>query len=189
MDTISALYGIFTCAGLLCALIYFFTSGISAYGSLISAYSTLFIGMVMLLINIFYVIVKNNGSSSTSNGANGSNNNNMTMFFKIFGVGIFMLMMFGSIGLNLYLLIVFKDRIISENVTSGYWTMNIVSIILMIVQSGIVFTILYKNKENFSSLAISSLCFFGLLNVIVSIINFNILSYFYTDGFCPLNHT
>lgn len=178
MDTVSALYYIFTFSGLLCFAIYLFTSGVAAYGALIAAYSTLFIGMIMLLMNIFYVIVNNR---------NNGTNNYMTMFLNIFGVGLFMLMMFGSIGLNIYLLVVFKDRIISEKVTSGYWVMTIVSIILMLIQSVIIFMTLYKNS--FSSLAISSLCLFGLLNVITSIINLNILSYFYADGFCSLNHT
>ena len=175
-DPIFAMYFIFISSAILCFIIHFITSGLTAYGSLIAGYSVLFIAILMLLVSVF-------SEMDDSDYTNINDNNYLIKYLNIFGFGIYMLMMFGTIGLKLYSLCVYKDRIISNE--KYYFNFNIILFCLIFIQC----LFIINNFYNIYGIILSLLCLFGSITVITVILEFTTLTYFHTDGFCSLCHT
>jgi hypothetical protein len=173
-DPIFAMYFIFVSSAILCFIIHFVTSGLTAYGSLIAGYSVLFIAIIMLLVSVF---------SEMEDIDYINDNDYLIKYLNIFGFGIYMLMMFGTIGLKLYSLSVYKNRIISNE--KYYFNFNIILFCLIFIQC--IFII--NNFYNISGIILSLLCLFGSITTITAILEFTTLSYFHADGFCSLCHT
>jgi len=173
-DPIFAMYFIFVSSAILCFIIHFVTSGLTAYGSLIAGYSVLFIAIVMLLVSVF---------SEMEDIDNINDNDYLIKYLNIFGFGIYMLMMFGTIGLKLYSLSVYKERIISNE--KYYFNFNIILFCLIFIQC--IFII--NNFYNIYGIILSLLCLFGSITAITAILEFTTLTYFHADGFCSLSHT
>jgi hypothetical protein len=91
------------------------------------------------------------------------------------------------LGISLYNLITYSDKIIEGQISKNYTTYNYISLILILIQSMI---IIYSiNDKSFvvsgkiNKINSMFIYLIGLLNIIVSIIISTILRYFTTDGF------
>ena len=169
-----AMYCIFAVSAIGCLIITFFTSGSAAWGSQIAGYCVFAIAMIMLFANV--VVNSSNADASTT----------PTNKFYIFGIGIYLLIMFATIGCKLYGLFAYKDRIISNGQYYSYFNIPILG--LIVLQFFLLFNF-FSQKSLLNAIVLSFLCLLGLLNLIATIIDFNVLSYYYADGFCSVSHT
>ena len=87
----------------------------------------------------------------------------------------------------MYLMITYKDNIISQRVSPGYYSFSNIAIILMLIQLYFVYTNIttrnYEDKNRISKVTTGFLYLLGVLQGICSINLFIILKYFTTDGF------
>ena len=99
--------------------------------------------------------------------------------------------MLGVIAFILYLMITYKNNIITEHVSHSYHSFSNISVILILIQLYIVYINIsndtFEKTGKISPVTSSIIYLFGVLTAICSIILFIILKYFTTDGFTSLN--
>jgi len=178
---IIALYFALTFTGIFFLFIHYCVTGIAAYGSLVAANGSLLLGTCMFALNTLSVLMTSNDNSIETNPKKNPNSKP-----SIFGNVIYLIIMLGTVGFQLYMLLAFKNKILSGNYPNGYWRFNNVFNLCILIQSCIVSYVLLYNYT-FSSLVISTLSLFGLINIIVSKEIFNILKYFTADGFSSMS--
>jgi hypothetical protein len=176
MNWYSSVYKAIIIASSVCFIIYNFSSGQTAYGSIIAGYSTLTLGILMIMLIIF-----NNVLEATKDG-----NFYSIIYEMIMASGPFMLML-TIVGLILYLLINYKDRILDGHVSSGYNSFSNITIILLLIQIYIIYkninTEKFETTKKLSRFTSSILYLFGTITLISSLTIFSILKYFSADGF------
>jgi hypothetical protein len=172
----SGVYKALIIASVVSFLISFFSTGNMSYNSLISGYSTLTLGIMLILtilISKILEITKNDPASQ--------------MFITILvSLGPFLLML-AVIGFILYLIIFYKTPILENHVSQSYYTFSNITIILLLIQIYIV----YKNintKEfdisgKISKVTSSLIYLIGVLSSLSAMIIYIVLKYFRTDGF------
>ena len=157
-------------------LVSFFTSGNASFGSVITGYSTLVLGIMMILIILFINILRVTEGQKTS----------QVIFNIIMSTGPFLLML-GVIGFILYFTIFYKNNIIDNNVASGYYTFSSVAVALFLMQIFLVYTNISTEKfqvtGKLSKVTSSLLYLLGVLTIVCSIILYTILKYYTVDGF------
>ena len=157
-------------------LISFGTTGNITIGALISGYSSLTLGILLILIFLL-----NNTASA---------NQEKSTFEKIKLIltdsGPFLLML-AIIGFILYLIIKYNKVISEGNLTSEYYTFNNITIILFFLQIYFlcknIETDNFKQNHKLSSITKSLLYLLGVISTMTSLILYTILKYFTTDGF------
>jgi len=173
-DFYSSVYKSLIIAGIIAFIVGFFAQGTTSYAAYISGYSVLALGILMLLTISFNKIISNNKT----------NFENLYAVLNITGPFVLMLAIIAFI---LYLMITYKDNIISQRVSSGYYSFSNIGIILLLIQLYFVYTnITTKNFEDtnkISKVTTNILYLLGVLQAICSINVFIILKYFTTDGF------
>jgi len=141
-------------------------------GSMVG-YSFIVSGLLILMGNLMY-----NLNIHKSNGGNYG----ASLFFSI---GPF-LSIIGIIIFTLYLLGIYFDRIVSGNVSKGYYNFSQISFLIIIIQIVIFYTGTqspqYKATYNISRSISLCLYLLSVINVIVLITMYVILTYFSTDG-------
>jgi len=157
-------------------IIYFLSSGTVSLGAIISGYSMIIMSIMMIL----YIILFNLLQKTQNVGI-------FEMFLSIiFTCGPFLLI-FGIIGLVLFLIIKYKDRILLDHVPDSYKIFNNITIILILLQIYLIYNNI--NNDNFektqylSKVTVSLLYLYGVISAISSITLFNILNNFSADGF------
>jgi hypothetical protein len=175
-DWYSSIYKAFIVASVISFLISFFSSGTVSLNASIAGYSTLILGIMMILIILFQGILKVNSNQSL-----------LQVFFSIFiSTGPFILIL-AVIGFVLYLIINYKNLIIDQHVSQSYYTFSNITIILLLLQLYIVYTNItserFESTGKLSKLTSSVIYLLGVLTSICSIILFTILKYYTTDGF------
>ena len=153
--------------------IYFCLSGDASVYILITSYSILFFGILMILLFLI-----NNISSNI--------NSPLKIILTILSSnGPFFILLF-IIGILSYLLITYKDNIINGHVSNNYSIFNNLSIVLLILQLSVIYTSIntesFKNSGTISKIIKSMLYLLDLLIFICTIILFVILQYYTTDG-------
>ena len=85
----------------------------------------------------------------------------------------------------------YKNNIIAEHVSYGYYSFSNIAIILLLIQLYIVYTNIstdsFEKTGKMPKVTSGIIYLFGILTAICSIILFTILKYFTTDGFTSLN--
>lgn len=177
----SGVYKALIIASVVSFLISFFSTGNMSYNSLISGYSTLTLGIMLILtilISKILEVTKNEAASQ--------------MFITILiSLGPFLLML-TVIGFILYLIIFYKTPILDNHVSQSYYTFSNITVILLLIQIYIV----YKNintKEfdasgKISKVTSSLIYLIGVLSSLSAMILYIVLKYFRTDGFQVLNN-
>jgi hypothetical protein len=177
----SGVYKALIIASVVSFLISFFSTGNMSYNSLISGYSTLTLGIMLILTILISKILEITKNDPVSQ-----------MFITILvSLGPFLLML-AVIGFILYLIIFYKTPILENHVSQSYYTFSNITIILLLIQIYIV----YKNintKEfdisgKISKVTSSLIYLIGVLTSFSAMIIYIILKYFRTDGFQMLNH-
>ena len=166
-------------AFLLCALISIlisdFTTGKVSYGSQISAYCSLSLGVIMILLMIIESLFKNNQSSPTSE----------LVSSVIMNAGPIMIML-GTLGFLLYLTIKYKDLIIDGNISSNYETFKLIYLLLLKIQIYLLYTNIGSDAfiltGKLPKFVASLLYLIGVISMICTLIIFVILAYYTTDG-------
>ena len=175
----NGIYKGFIMTSVIAFIIGFFSQGEVSLGSYISGYSVLILAIIMILIILINNITNMTPGQSTS-----------TLIFSILMTTGPFLLMLGVIGFILYLMITYKNNIISGHLSSGYNSFSNIISILLLIQLYIVYANIstdnFEKTKKISSLTSSLLYLLGVLEGICAIILFTILKYFTTDGFSVL---
>jgi hypothetical protein len=175
----NGIYKGFIMASVIAFIIGFFSQGEVSLGSYISGYSVLILAIIMILIILINNITNMTPGQSTS-----------TLIFSILMTTGPFLLMLGVIGFILYLMITYKNNIITGHLSSGYNSFSNIISILLLIQLYIVYANIstdnFEKTKKISSLTSSLLYLLGVLEGICAIILFTILKYFTTDGFSVL---
>lgn len=172
----STIYKACIIASIIAFIIAFFSQSQTSLGAYISGYSVLILGILMILILLTNNILKVMQNSSTF----------QIIFSMFLTAGPFILML-AIIGFILYLLINYKNIIISGNVAPGYNSFNSIITLLIFIQLYLIYTNITSDKfeatGKISKLTSSIIYLLGVVTAICSIILYTILKYFTTDGF------
>ena len=162
-------------------LISFGTSGNTTIGALISGYSSLTLGILMILILLLNNITNITQGKTTFE----------TITTILMASGPFLLML-AIIGFILYLIIKYSKIIADGHVADGYYTFSNIAIILFLLQiyllHGNMDTEKFKQTYKLSSITSSLLYLLGVITGMCSLILYTILKYFTTDGFSNLKN-
>jgi preprotein translocase subunit Sss1 len=172
----NGIYKGFIMASVIAFVIGFFSQGEVSLGAYISGYSVLILAIMMILIILINNMMRVLKSPSTFE----------MIFSIIMTTGPFLLML-GIIGFILYLMINYKNNIISGHLSPSYHSFSNITIILLLIQLYIVYTNIdtdkFETTGKLSPVVSSIIYLLGVLTGISSIILFTILNYFTTDGF------
>jgi hypothetical protein len=147
------------------------TTGLTSFGCYQVGYSVCAIAIMLILIKLLYSFVNKQGSSSSG--------------ITFFVISPFVVMLF-CIGFILYLNMKYRDIILDGHVSSGYYTFNNVSVILLVIQLCIIYSIVTSTtfeEKGINPVTCSSILLLGILTGITINIIHTILKYFTTDGF------
>jgi hypothetical protein len=172
----SGIYKSLIIASVISFIIYFFSLGDVSLGALISGYSVLTLSIFMIL----YIILFNLLQVTQNKGFF------QTLLTMITACGPFLLMLF-VIGFVLYLVIKYKNRILSGHVSNSYSTFSNITIIMILLQVYLVYNSIntdkFESTRQLSKITTSLLYLYGVISVISSITLFSILNNFSADGF------
>jgi hypothetical protein len=175
-DWYSSIYKAFIMTCAIAFIISFFSQGEVSLGAVISGYSLLILGILMILLILFQNVLKYNG-----------NQNLFQFIFTILKTSGPFLLILGVIGFILYLIINYKNLIVDNHVSKSYYTFSNIAIILLLLQLYIVYTNIttpqFENTGKLTLLTSSLVYLLGLLTFSCSLILFTILKYYTTDGF------
>jgi hypothetical protein len=170
----------FIIAGLVSFIVGFFTQGITSLNSYIAGYSILILAIAMMLIIIFNNVNMVTEASSTI----------QTILSILMSSGPFLLML-TVISMLLYLIVKYKDNIIQNHVSSGYYSFSNISALLIFIQLYIiytnVFTDKFQNTGKIGKVTSSIIYLLGVISLMTVIILYIILKYYTTDGFTTIN--
>ena len=172
----NGIYKGFIIAGVISFIIAFFSQGEVSLGAYIAGYAVLILAIIMILIILLNNIFRVTKDESTLK----------LILSIILTTGPFLLML-GVIGFILYLMITYKNNIISGHVSSGYNSFSNIVSLLLFIQLYIVYTNIstetFESTGKISPLTSSIIYLLCVLSGICSVILFTILKYFTTDGF------
>ena len=162
-------------------LISFGTSGNTTIGALISGYSALTLGILMILI-----LLLNNITNLTQ----GKPTFEIIKTISI-ASGPFLLML-AVIGFILYLIIKYSKIIADGHVSNSYYTFSNIAIILFLLQIYLLYgnmdTEKFKQTYKLSSITSSLIYLLGVISTMCALILYTILKYFTTDGFSTIKN-
>jgi hypothetical protein len=172
----NGIYKGFIITSVIAFVIAFFSQGEVSLGAYIAGYSVLILAITMILIILINNIFRVTKDQSTLK----------LILSIILTTGPFLLML-GVIGFILYLMITYKNNIISGHVSSGYNSFSNIVSLLLFIQLYIVYTNIstqsFESTGKISPLTSSIIYLLCVLSGICSVILFTILKYFTTDGF------
>jgi hypothetical protein len=175
-DWYSTIYRACIISSMIAFIIGFTTQSQTSLGAYISGYSVLILGIMLILVILIYNVLRINQGGSTS----------QVLYSVMLTGGPFVLIL-GVIIFVLYLLIKYKNNIISGHVAPGYSSFSIIISSLLFVQLYLVYTSIssekFENTGKMSPVTSSFIYLLGVLTAICSIILYTILKYFTTDGF------
>lgn len=176
----ASVYKGFIVAGLVSFIVGFFTQGITSLNSYIAGYSILILAIAMMLIIIFNNILKVTESSSTL----------QTISSILMSSGPFLLML-AVISLVLYLIVKYKNNIIENHVSSGYYSFSNITALLIFIQLYVIYTNIFtdkfQNTGKIEKVTSSIIYLLGVLSSMTVAILYIILKYYTTDGFATIN--
>lgn len=171
----SSIYRAFLIGSVISFIIYFVTSGNTSLGAMISGYSILILTTMMILYIILYDVLQLTQNASFF----------QSLLSMIFACGPFLIILF-VIGFVLYLVIKFKNKILSGHVSSGYTTFSNIIIVLLLLQVWLIYngisTDKFETTKRLSKVTNSILYLYGVIAAICSITLFTILNNFSADG-------
>lgn len=169
------IYKAFILASVIMFIISFFTSGDTTIGSLITAYSTLSISLIMIMLILISNVLRVSQGQSIFN----------LILSILLNAGPFLLM-FAIVGLMLYCIISYSIAIGKGNVSGNYYTFSNIIVILFLLQIYMLYGNIVSDKfqqtGKISKITLGMVYLIGTISGICSIIIFTILKYFTTDG-------
>lgn len=169
------IYKAFILASVIMFIISFFTSGDTTIGSLITAYSTLSISLIMIMLILISNVLRISQGQSIFN----------LILSILLNAGPFLLM-FAIVGLMLYCIISYSSAIGKGNVSGNYYTFSNIIVILFLIQIymlyGNIVSEKFQQTGKISKITLGMVYLIGTISGICSIIIYTILKYFTTDG-------
>ena len=179
-DWYSGIYKGLIIAGVIAFIIGFFTQGNTSLGAYISGYSVLILGIMMLLTILFYKILNITSDKSV-----------FQIIYSVMTSTGPIILMLGVISFILYLMLTYKEHIISQHVSQGYYSFSNIAIILLLLQLYILYTNIdtdnFEKTGKIPKVTSNIILLLGILAAICGVIIFTILKYFTTDGFSLLS--
>jgi hypothetical protein len=179
-DWYSSVYKACIFASVVAFIIGFFTESQLALGAYIAGYSVLTLGIMMILIILFNNVLRVSSNASS-----------FQIFYSILMSSGPFLLMLAVISFVLYLLINYKNNIVSGNVAPSYNSFSNIIVMLLLLQVYLVYTNIstdsFESTGKISKVTSSFVYLLGLLTGICSIILSTILKYYSTDGFTNIN--
>jgi hypothetical protein len=169
-DFYAIIYKAFIITSIVSFIISLFSSGTVSIGSSITGYSLLILGIMMILINSFQKILTIPENTTL-----------LKILYEVFMTTGPLLLLLLIIGFMLYLIINYKSIIETGHVSSGYNSFSTLIIILMLLQTYIIYLSIDNGKINKVTTGLMYLL--SILTSICALIVFTILKYFTTDGF------
>ena len=172
----SNIYKAFIYASIVAFIVGFFTEKDTSLGAYLAGYSSLTLGIMMILIIIFNNILKTT-----------SNETSFQLLYSIILTSGPFILILGIIAFVLYLMIKYKNSIIQGNVSPNYNSFSNIIIILLMIQLYIILGNI--NSEKFETtgklpkVTTSIVYLLAILTGISSIILNTVLKYYSTDGF------
>ena len=153
-----------------------FTTGKNSYNSLISGYSILILGIMMILTILITKILEIQNTSTT-----------MQIILAItMELGPFLLMV-AIIGFMLFLIIFYRTPILENNLSPSYGTFSNITLVLILCQLYIIYgnidSVEFKRDGKLSKITSGLLYLFGIFSLFSVGTLYIILKYFRTDGF------
>jgi hypothetical protein len=167
---ISSVYQAFIIASGICFAIGYATKDAVSFGAMITGYVLLLLSIMLILLTLVQSTFRVNQGRSMI----------QTILTMLTIIGPFLLML-GTIGFLMYLLIYYKTAILAGQVPPSCNGFNNIAVGLLIIQLYIV----YQNMQKTGSLSKISACILYLLGVLTlgsSLVLFTLLKYFRTDG-------
>ena len=141
-------------------------SPLTSMNALIAAYVILIIGVSMLMVFIF---------NRSANAASAT---------------VPFLLMLASTGFITRLLITYKDDILNNRVSDGFYNFSNISVILILIQTYFIYSEIgsseFKEIHTFSKITSGVVTMLGILTGICAYILYVVLTYYRTDGFANL---
>ena len=170
----STVYKAFIIASTISFIISLFTSGNTAFGSLVTAYSIIGLGIMMILLLLIQNILTLTEGQS---------------FFKVIyeilisSGPLFLLLLI--VGFMMYIILNYKSLIISGHVSSSYHSFLNTTTILILLQIYIIYSSINTPTpfKKISKITSGMLYLLAILTSACSLVIFSILKYFTTDGF------
>ena len=168
----ASVYKGFITATIIAFVIGMTTNGLTSFGCYQAGYSVFALAIMLILIRLLNnYLRKPQGSSSLGN--------------TFLTISPFVLMLF-CVGYLLYFNVKYKNIIIDGHVSNGYYTFSNISVILLLIQLSIVYSIVTSStfdEKGVKPVIASSILLLGILTAISINIIHTILVYFTTDGF------
>lgn len=169
------IYKAFILASVVLFIVSFFTSGDSPIGSLITAYSTLTISIIMIMLILLNNILRVSQGQSIFN-----------LILSIMLTSGPFLLMLAVVGIMLFCIISYSSAIGKGNVSNNYYTFSNIIVILFLLQIYLLYGNIVSDKfqqtGKISKITLSMVYLVGTITAICSLIVFTILRYFTTDG-------
>ena len=101
------------------------------------------------------------------------------------------LLMLAVISLVLYLIVKYKNNIIENHVSSGYYSFSNITALLIFIQLYVIYTNIFtdkfQNTGKIEKVTSSIIYLLGVLSSMTVAILYIILKYYTTDGFATIN--
>lgn len=169
------IYKAFILASVIMFIISFFSSGNTKINSLITAYSTLSVSIIMIMLILISGVLRMSQNQSLFN----------FIFSLVLSSGPFLLML-SIIGLMLFCIISYSSSISKGNVSSNYYSFSNIITILFLLQIYMLYDSVlsdkFKQTGKISKITLSLVYLIGTITGICSLIIFTILKHFTTDG-------
>jgi hypothetical protein len=176
----SPIYQAFIVASMITFIIGFFLPIRDAIGAYITGYSVLTLGIMMILVVLFYNVLKD-----TKDG------NQSSSIFNIFITSGPFLCILGIMTFVLYLLINYKNVINSGHIAPNFELYSNIIVLLVLFQNFLIYsnigTVSFDSNGKLSGVISNFLYLICVLTAICSLILYRILKYYSTDGFSYIN--
>jgi hypothetical protein len=176
----SPIYKACIVASMITFIIGFFTPLTISTGAYITGYSVLTLGIMMILVVLFYNVLKESKEGYAFS--------NIPEIMVVSGP---FLLILGTIAFVSYLLLNFKDIITSGRVAPAFKTYSNLIVILVLLQNYLIYrnigTSSFDSSGKLSGVTNNLLYLIGILSLISAIILYRILKYYSTDGFSYIN--
>jgi hypothetical protein len=172
---ISSVYKAFILVSGICFGIGYVTSDAVSFGAMITGYTLLLLSIMLILLILIQSTFRVNQHRTML----------QAILTIIAVVGPFLLML-GTIGFLMYLLIYYKTPILEKHVPPSYSGFNNIATGLLILQLYIVYkninSTYYQKTGTISLITSSGLYLLGVITLGFALILYTILTYFRTDG-------
>jgi hypothetical protein len=172
----STIYKAFIIATVVCFLISFFTTGEASFGSLVTAYSTLTLGIILILLKLFKNVLKTTEGQGI-----------LKTIYEIFVTSGPIILLLMIVGFIMFIIINYKTLITSGHVSKSYFSFLNITTLLILLQIYLLFTniesIKFQTTGKLTKITSGILYLLSIITTACSITIFTILKYFTTDGF------